>query len=135
MSSVLSCVMVKTKTRSKNSSSVETRSALSLAASASGLGALPVTKGSEQFVTRVGRYLRLAKGPHGQHRVADLFDVRHAARAEPEVFLESRALRGSKGIFQIIGDELNELLAAHTASRYCSSARLTLERARCRSTR
>ena len=75
-------------------------------------------------------------------RDADLLDVVRAAAAALEVILEACALLGRQRILEIVGDELDELLAAQRcgahwfvpASRYSSSACRTFARALCKRT-
>src|SRR5207245_8931575 len=69
-----------------------------------------------------------------------LLDVGAAAVAAAQVRLDACAVDPREAPLEVVGDELHELLAAegvdaHRSCMYLSSARLTRERARCRSTR
>src|SRR5438874_8145499 len=104
---------------------------------------LPVTKRAEEGGFGGGIELLGRQATGELDRRSHLLEVRGTAVAAGQVPLEASALLRGERVLEVVRDQLDELLATelfgrfrHSSSeRYSSSARLTLERARCRSTR
>ena len=85
-----------------------------------------------------GRHVVHAQSAGQLDRASHLLDVHRATVAAGEVRVEALALAGGKIALEVRRDELDELTTvqmgetdAHCSSdRYCSTARLTFERAR-----
>src|SRR6187551_903934 len=103
---------------------------------------MPVAESAEQGCRGGGLELFRGETPGELDRRPDLLQVGSAAVAGLDVRLEAGPLHGRKGVLEVVGDELHELLATQlfdgfghaSSARYSSSAARTFERARCRST-
>src|SRR6266511_4810527 len=109
---------------------------------AAGGSALPVAEDAEQRGPSLGADV-LGREPADElDRRSHLLHVRGASATRLQMRLEAGALLGRERTLEVVGHELDELLATQplnsfhhrSSERYSSSARLTLERARCRST-
>jgi hypothetical protein len=78
---------------------------------------------------------------HRLDRHSHLADVVDAAPAHRQMLVNATALLRAQRVIQVVRDEPNELLTlqdiqlSSVSPRYRSNARLTVERARCKSTR
>src|SRR6185312_391854 len=105
-------------------------------------GGAPAAEGVEQVALGLRRQ-RFRREPAGEHdRLADLLEIGRATGAAGEVLVETGRLLGRERSLEVVGHELDELLAAelfdvhaHACSRYESSAARTFARARCSKTR
>src|SRR5687767_4375889 len=102
-------------------------------------------EGGQQRLPGLGGERRLRQAAQNTNGLAKLIEVGPANVARLEVQLEPRAVGRRQPVFEIVGDQLNELPARHLrqvvvahfaslAPRWRSSALRTLERARCSST-
>src|SRR5215211_5396772 len=109
-------------------------------------GRAPAAERDEELPLGLRRERHGRQPAGGSNRLAHLVDVGLAPLAPGEVVLEALAILGRQRALEVIGDQLDQLVAAHldapgachgTSSsswKYRSSAARTLERARWRST-
>src|SRR5207248_2047713 len=79
--------------------------------------ALPAAEGGEQRVPGRGRDRRRGQLACEADGGAHLLDVRVAARAERQVAFEALALGRRQAVFEVVGDQLHQLLAAQVGGR------------------
>jgi hypothetical protein len=72
---------------------------------------LPTPEQGDEFVSHLGGELFRNELPGEPYRDSHLREVLGAMRAAREMRLESAAISAGQGIFQVVGDQLNGLLA------------------------
>src|SRR3954467_11450836 len=74
--------------------------------------ALPVPEGGQQLSARLDRDVRFSRAPDRVDRAAPLLEVPLASVAEVQVLFEQRCLTRRQGPLEIVGGQLDDLLAA-----------------------